>query len=119
MKLSTFDQYVTIENILERPRMELQELQGDIKELQAESAMCRFLNNLSKRNLSTTRHCRAQSANINPEMLPFIDETDWDQRKGMKGFSYLLVGKPVSSHSLLICRKSFSAIAIENPCLAL
>ena len=58
MKLSAFDEFVIMENILERPDMYLHELQSDIKQTTRAdvdvSTICRFLkrNNFSRKKRS-------------------------------------------------------------------
>ena len=127
MKLSAFDEFVIMENILERPGKYLYELQSDIKQTIGTdvdvSTICRFLkrSNFSWKKLSHValqRNAERRSQFIsdisvyNPDMLIFIDETGCDRRDSIRKFGYSLVGKPAHSHSLLLRGKRFSAIGI-------
>ena len=126
-KLLPFDEFVIIENILERPGIYLHELQNDIKQTTGTdvdvSTICRFLkrNNFSRKKLShiaLQRNAELRSQFLtdisvyNPEMLLFVDETGCNRRDTMRKFCYSLVGKPAYSHSLLVRGKRFSAIGI-------
>ena len=126
MKLSAFDEFLIMENILERPDMYLHVLQSDIKQTTGAdvdvSTICRFLkrNNFSRKKLShialqRNTELRAQFLSdisvYSPDMLLFIDETGCDRRDAMRKFGYSLIGKPAYSHKLLR-GKRFSAIGI-------
>ena len=97
MKLSAFDEFAIMVNILERPDMYLHELQSDIKQTAGTdvSTICRFLkrNNFSRKKLSNialqrNAELRAQFLSdisvYSPDMLLFVDETGCDRRDAMR-----------------------------------
>ena len=126
-KLTQFDEFLILENILQRPSTYLQELVQDMRKITGTevdpSTICRFLkkNNFSRKKLQ--RIAQQQNAELRsqfvsdcsvykPEQLVFIDETGTDRRDCMRKFGYGLVGKRACSTSLLVRGKRFSSIAI-------
>lgn len=123
-KLSTFDEFLIIDTILEKPSSFLYEIQRLVTGTDVtEATICRVLkkNNFSRKKLrhiaiQQNASLRAQFLSdvsiYDPEMLVFIDETGTDRRNSIRRFGYSPVGQCACSSSLLARGKHYSAISV-------
>ena len=107
--LTTYDEFVILENILTRPSTYLSaiEIVHDMKQVTGtevdKTTVCRFLKKNSSREklqqVALQRSAELQSEFVSdcsvysPEMIVFLDETRCDRRSSLRKSGYSLVGK--------------------------
>jgi len=124
--LTTIDELVILENVIERPGIYLHELQTDLLQVTGTdvcvSTICRFLkrSNFSRKKLSRIARqrndelratFRSDCSVYKVDMLLFIDESGTDRRHSLRKFGYSVVGKHALSTSLSLRGKRYSVIA--------
>ena len=124
--LTTIDELVILENVIERPGTYLQELQTDLLQVTGTdvsvSTICRFLkrSNFSRKKLSRIARqrndelratFRSDCSVYKPEILLFLDESGTDRRHSLRKYGYSIVGKPALCTSLLLRGTRYSVIA--------